>query len=244
MDDSTSTDAAVPYISDEQIQSMFAAMEQTGYCCVPNFINTKRLTRMQEFVSSAVEKSGNKYISFVGSEPVAGSGLDQLASSSEFKSIFSRLYTAAVGSAAPPVDFYQLLRCLTGKGMEEHSFIFHYDSYLITALIPVVIPTKGRPGDLYVIPNTRKIRKTYLANLIDKIFLDNRWSLARLRKRAQDQPASFTRIKMIPGNLYFFWGYRSIHANEPCDPGSVRATALYHYLDPHAGSFLKSLMRR
>jgi hypothetical protein len=32
---------------------------------------------------------------------------------------------------------------------------------------------------------------------------------------------------MIPGNLYFFWGYRTVHANEACDPDKIRATALW-----------------
>ena len=41
------------------------------------------------------------------------------------------------------------------------------------------------------------------------------------------------RIKMVPGNLYLFWGYRSVHTNEPCDPASIRATALFHYANPH-----------
>jgi hypothetical protein len=52
------------------------------------------------------------------------------------------------------------------------------------------------------------------------------------------------RIKMVPGNIYFFWGYRSIHANEACDPTKVRATALFHFANPHAGSNLGSTVRR
>jgi hypothetical protein len=48
---------------------------------------------------------------------------------------------------------------------------------------------------------------------------------------------------MKPGNLYLFWGYRSIHTNEPCDPDKIRATALFHYVDPHIGSRLKRALR-
>ena len=82
-------------------------------------------------------------------------------------------------------------------------------------------------------PNTRKIRKTYLFNAIDKVLIDNPMTQKLLRGAAARQAASPVRIKMIPGNLYLFWGYRSIHANEPCDPDKIRATALYHYVNPH-----------
>ena len=27
---------------------------------------------------------------------------------------------------------------------------------------------------------------------------------------------------MVPGNLYLFWGYRTVHANEACDPDRIR----------------------
>lgn len=44
---------------------------------------------------------------------------------------------------------------------------------------------------------------------------------------------------MVPGKLYLFWGYRSIHTNEPCDPDAIGATALFHFADPHSNSTLK-----
>jgi hypothetical protein len=51
-------------------------------------------------------------------------------------------------------------------------------------------------------------------------------------------------IRMKPGSLYFFWGYRSVHTNEPCDPDKLRATALFHYGDPHQDSRTRALIRR
>ncbi|HJE28492.1 MAG TPA: hypothetical protein K8U95_04800, partial [Pseudomonas nitrititolerans] len=50
------------------------------------------------------------------------------------------------------------------------------------------------------------------------------------------------RLQLVPGNLYLFWGYRTLHANEPCDPVSRRATAIFHYGDPHAGSLATRLI--
>lgn len=234
----------LPALSTEQMEKLFQDMQTHGYACVANFLSAASLSKMQDFVAGAVERSQNEYVAFRGAEAVAGSGLDTLAQCPDFQSIFAGLYRQSEGKPSPPVAFYQLLRCLTGKGMTEHSFNFHYDSYLVTALIPIVIPDHGRPGDLYVLANTRGVRRSYLANLVDKILLGNRVSQACLRWLADRRPRLFTRITMVPGNLYLFWGYRSIHANEPCDPGTVRATALYHFFDPHADSRMKQALRR
>jgi hypothetical protein len=35
-----------------------------------------------------------------------------------------------------------------------------------------------------------------------------------------------------------------VHTNMPCDPDKVRATALFHFGDPHSDSRLKRLLRR
>ena len=43
---------------------------------------------------------------------------------------------------------------------------------------------------------------------------------------------------MWPGAICFFWGYQSLHGNEPCYGSSVRATGLFHFADPHENSFL------
>ncbi|MDM9629015.1 hypothetical protein QTL95_24255 [Rhizobium sp. S152] len=243
MDTASALDENTPEISDAQLQTLFAAIEHDGYCCVPDFLAPASLVTMQEFVESSVRASRNEYVAFKGSEAVKGSGLDQLAYSTRFQSIFSRLYVASCNKPAPAVEFYQILRCLTGKGMMQHSLNFHYDSYLLTALIPIVIPTAGRAGDLLLVPNTRPVRETYARNLVDKVMVD-KIRQGSLKNRAARNPLSFTRIKMVPGNLYLFWGYRTIHANEPCDPNTVRATALYHYFDPHADSRLKARLGR
>jgi hypothetical protein len=87
-----------------------------------------------------------------------------------------------------------------------------------------------------MLPNTRKVRRTYLFNALDKVVLDNRLTQAVLRKTATSRKLPLTRVKMTPGNIYFFWGYRSVHTNEPCDPDKVRATALFHYANPHRKS--------
>jgi hypothetical protein len=228
-------------LSDRDVEGIVGQIERTGIFCADDFLSQEDLARMKSFVSTSLTSAGKESVS-LGSSQLAGSGLEELAEMPVFKALFSRLYTAALKRPAPDVTFYQILRCLTGKTVANHSLMFHYDSYVITALLPVEIPAVGKRGDFLLIPNTRTIRWSYLRNLADKAVIDNRFMQRHLRKRASSP--SMQRVSMVPGNLYLFWGYRTIHTNEPVDEGAVRATALFHYADPHAGSFVKRSLRR
>ena len=130
-------------------------------------------------------------------------------------------------------DFYEVLRCLSGKSGQKHSLVFHFDSYIVTALVPIEIPLGGRAGDLLIYPNVRQVRSNYLFNAVDKVLLHNPITQMILRSCINSRRLGPVRIKMVPGNLYLFWGYRSVHTNEPCEPGTIRATALFHYANPH-----------
>jgi hypothetical protein len=229
-------------------------MNQRGFGMIADYVPPAQLDRMRRFVAQAIDEAGQRYVGFVGRDAVAGSAFAELAETAAFRDLMRRVYDRAVGDRgvadggagrpAPEADFYQVLRCLAGETGKAHALIFHYDSYVVTALIPVEIPSRGNTGDLVMLPNWRRIRRSYLANLIDKVLLDNRLTQAALRLAHRTRLLRLTRIRMTPGNIYFFWGYRSIHANEACDPAQVRATAIYHYANPHAHSALGAAVRR
>ncbi len=73
---------------------------------------------MQEFVA----------VAFAGPDGVTGSGLELLARSNVLRDLVERIYEHGTGLPAPAQGYYQILRCLTGHGAAEHSYIFHYDS--------------------------------------------------------------------------------------------------------------------
>lgn len=221
-------------VARQEVESLVAGLETKGFACVPNYISPNDLARMQAFVSEAMVQSKNEYVHFDGPGAVTGSGLEELAVDKQFRRLIFDLYEVGLGRSAVEQDFYQVLRCLSGKSGQRNSLIFHYDSYVVTALVPIVIPSEGKAGDLLMYPNTRRIRHSYASNVVDKILLDNLITQRILRGRVDKRVMSPMRIQMIPGNLYFFWGYRSIHTNEPCDPDKLRATALFHYMNPHA----------
>jgi hypothetical protein len=226
----------IQQVTDEQISSVVHQINTRGYGSILGYIQPDDLRRMETFVDSAIRKSNNEYVHFNGPSAVTGSGLDELSDSPAFHDLMERLYREGTGLTPPKQNFYQVLRCLSGQSGQKNSLIFHYDSYIVTALIPIRIPSSGQSGDLLMLPNTRKVRRTYLFNALDKVVLDNRLTQAVLRKTATSRKLPLTRVKMTPGNIYFFWGYRSVHTNEPCDPDKVRATALFHYANPHRKS--------
>lgn len=219
-------------------RSVVRSIETKGYGVVPGFLKPEALDQVRRFVSAAVTRSGGQYVGFTGSE--LGEGvLADVAADQSFHAFMQQIYSIGTGRNAPQVGFYQVLRCLSGSSVQRHSMNFHYDSYVVTALIPIEIPASGKTGDLLMIPNARRIRQTYIANVFDKVLLDNRVTQVLLRWLIRRRLVPVTRIKPVPGDLYLFWGYRSIHANEACDESKVRATALYHYANPHAGTALR-----
>ncbi|MBW4038420.1 MAG: hypothetical protein HIU91_05985 [Acidobacteria bacterium] len=224
---------SVPQVTPQQVFELVSELDTKGFACIPNYVQPSDLTRMQSFVSDAIRNAGNEYVHFNGPDAVAGSGLEELAHSEDFNRLIYDLYEQGTGNPADKEEFYQVLRCLSGSTGQKNSLIFHYDSYVVTALIPIHIPADGLAGDLLMYPNTRTIRSTYIANAFDKVLLDNPITQKLLRNRVSARHLQPMRIKMKPGNIYFFWGYRSIHTNEPCDPDKIRATALFHYKNPH-----------
>lgn len=224
----------VPEISRQQVAQLVLDLNTKGYGCLPDYVQADDLQRMQKFVNGAIEKTNNEYVHFNGPESVGGSGLEELAKSPHFEKLMYDLYELGTGKTPFKQDFYQVLRCLAGNSGQKNSLIFHYDSYVVTALVPIRIPEAGLAGDLLMYPNTRKIRPTYMFNAVDKVILDNPITQKILRACVNSKKLSPVRVKMIPGNMYFFWGYRTIHTNEPCDPDKVRATALFHYANPHS----------
>lgn len=231
-----------PSVSSDTIATIVADMNSRGYGVAENCISTETLTELRRFIHDGVAASGGEYTVFTGAGATHGTLLQDLAYNANFQSICRELYALGTDRTPPPVSFYQVLRCLAGRTGEQHAYRFHYDSYVLTILLPILIPTDGQPGDLIMLPNTRPVRRTYFGNLVDKILLDNPVTQKLLRTGVLSGRVKSQKIRMTPGNVYFFWGCRSVHANEPCDQDKIRATALFHYVDPHAESWLRKTL--
>ncbi|MCJ2116762.1 hypothetical protein MKK65_09315 [Methylobacterium sp. J-001] len=224
--------------------ALAAQINANGYAVIDDYVDPDLLCAAQAFVADAITANNGEYIGFTGTEQLGGTFLASLPKDPNFVSLCRRIYESEVGKPAPESGFYQVLRCLSGRGVQKHSMRFHFDSYVLTALIPIAVPEHGNPGRLIIHPNTRGLRRTYLGNLLDKVLVDNRVSQALLNAAYRRGSRRMIRLSLKPRSLYFFWGYRSLHTNEPCDADAIRATALLHYADPHADSRVKRALRR
>ncbi|MBB2155941.1 hypothetical protein HLH33_06410 [Gluconacetobacter diazotrophicus] len=233
-----------PALSDDCLARIAGDMDRQGFGVAVDCISVDHLASLRLFVERKVADAGGEYIALTGLDGVRDTLLGMLASSPEFMQAVRAIYRKGVGEPAPDKPFYQVLRCLSGRIGERYAYLFHYDSYVVTALVPIIMPSTGRAGDLIMFPNTRTIRKTYLRNLVDKVLLDNILTQMAPKRIATSRTRRPTLVRMRPGNVYFFWGYRSVHANEPCDHDQIRATALFHYVNPHAGSRIRRVTTR
>lgn len=234
----------VPRLSDHAVRDLADQVERTGFAVVPNYLAQDTLEELQALSRQCVSQAGGEYVARTGREDVAGTLLSALPEQPDFTSLLQRLYQRATGRPAPRQAVYQVLRCLTGRTARKECFIFHYDSYVVTLLLPILIPTEGLSGHLVLWPNLRAVRPTYMLNLLDKLLVDNKLSQFILKRLFLIGWLKLCRIEMVPGNLYIFWGYRTLHTNEPCDPQNIRATALFHFGDPHGDSPLRRRMGR
>jgi hypothetical protein len=222
------------------VNRLYQQMNDEGLAVVNRVIPPERLAEARTFVERHLEKHNDQYFAYIGAQPVAGSPMAEFGQLPAFKELLGKLYHRATGTPADNGPLYQVLRVLKGSTGRRQAFRFHYDAYVVTAVLPLVIPaaTGGPSGDLVLYPRLRSIRSHFLVNLLEKVLMQNalvQWVMARgpvcrlLRARV---------YHLQPGNLYLFWGYQSLHANQPCRPDSLRATAVFHLGNPHGRSRL------
>ena len=218
---------------------LVADIRRRGFACIPDYLDAEQLARLRsELTTQAVQHHGN-YFAYHGGPTIERSLLGQLAESAEFRSLLDSIHQLSCARPAHDPVIRQVLRCVQGQTGRRESNAFHYDATLVTALVPIEIPRDAEQcGDLLMFPNIRPVRPNAAYNLLEKALLQNRLSRALLVAAIARGWARPLRLILQPGNLYLFWGYRTLHANEPCSPTHRRATALFHYGDPHAGCLL------
>ncbi|WP_051424618.1 hypothetical protein [Pseudomonas sp. URMO17WK12:I4] len=216
-------------------------MERQGYAVIEGFLTDEQLHAARNHVRQEVARHEHEYFALQGLDAVKGSIFEQMSVSPQVKDLFRQLYQGGVGQPPRSPDIFPALRCLQGLTGKRESYYFHYDAAALTALIPLVTPTEGRYcGDFIFFPNLRNIRSNLYFNILEKAVMQNTLTQKLVTfavKRGWLKPVT---IKIVPGNAYFFWGYRSLHANEPCDPKALRSTVLLHYGEPHSRDNLAS----
>ena len=231
-------DTSFRHLESSAIQCVVNELVSKGSSCIVNFLTSEQLLSLQNTVAAEAEKHKGTYFAHHGGREIETSLLGALGASPDFKNLLESVYRAAAGKDAYSDEIFKVLRCVQGTSGRRESNCFHYDASLVTALLPIEIPQDGVDrGDLIMFPNLRRIRSSVLFNVAEKALLQNAVSRKLISAAIRQGVLQPEKLQLVPGNLYLFWGYRTLHANEPCDPANRRATAIFHYGDPHAGSF-------
>jgi hypothetical protein len=234
----------VPALSDERITALAQDISYSGYAVLPGFVSEDVLPHLRAMVRKLTEASGGEYVLLNDQAEIRDTLLGEIGRNPNFLCLLRQLYNRITGTAAPKQSVYQTLRCIAGKTGRRHAYYFHYDSYVITALLPIFIPAQGKVGDLVMKPHHRQLRMRYASSFLDKLLLENWVSQHWLRRKLRRSEGGFLRLRPSPGSLYLFCGYGTLHGNEECDIDQIRATALFHFGDPHLESPLRKVLGR
>jgi len=227
----------------EAHQLIAKEMSVKGSSCITNFLTAEQLTSLQDHIRNDAERHKGQYFAHHGGVEIESSLLGVLGAAPEFRQMLGSIYQAGIGKTAYSDEILKVLRCVQGNSGRRESNCFHYDASLVTVLLPIEIPQNGNDqGDLIMFPNLRRVRSNVLFNVLEKMLLQNALTRKLMTAAIRRHLLKPEKLQLVPGNLYLFWGYRTLHANEPCDPASRRATAIFHYGDPHAGSFATRLI--
>lgn len=231
---------------DEQLAQRLAdEIDKNGFAKLDAAIPQSDLQQLRSWTDEQAGKHQGEYFAYHGEAALGESLLASYWSDSRLKSLLANLYRHASKREAASDQIFPVLRCVQGNQGQRESNSFHYDASLVTALIPIFIPTEGEErGDLMLFPNIRRIRAWVLFNVIEKALLQNSFTRRWIVKGMQSKWIKPYVLRLEPGNIYFFWGYRTLHANQACSPHVKRATALFHFGDPHTGSLATRLILR
>ncbi|WP_152223457.1 hypothetical protein [Pseudomonas sp. SCB32] len=244
LNNSTSPDGFAT-LSAASAQALASSMDESGVGILHQIVPDAILVQMRSFIAHQIEQHDGQYFSFEGMEWTVDTCLRPLFEDAGLRALFRCLYERKMRTAPPSDRIFPVLRVLTGTHGLRHALNFHYDSYVVTILLPVLIPNRPDepPGHLVMFPNLRDARRFAVVNILEKLLVEKLLKRAWRTPRVQ-QWLSAQIVPLTPGNLYFFWGMRSLHANQACLPTSVRSTVLLHFGDPHEGSVFKGLSHR
>lgn len=225
---------------DDAVQDqVYDDLERRGIACLENAVSPEEIAAIRTRVDALIDEHGAKYFSLINPWKTMGPPFSELGEDAGFVGLLKALSARGCARAAEQsFELYNVLRVIAGSHSARRAYELHYDATVITALLPVYIPdgAPDKAGDLVAVPNLRRFRRSAALNVAEKAIVQNRL-LRPLVKRRYIDPARHV-VKLKPGNLYFFWGYRTLHGNLPCEAGATRATLLFHYGDPHAGDRL------
>ena len=161
-------DCLQPKISSEVIDEAITSLDKDGYYCLENAIDSSTISMFKEELDNQLETHGKRYFSLINQAKEEDSPFNILEKSKKFKSLKEQIVNKKFPERnISSSDNFNILRVVTGKGTMGQSLKFHFDSRILTALVPICIPdgNKTNSGDWVGMLNFRKLRSSALFNL-------------------------------------------------------------------------------
>ena len=202
-----------------------AEMDETGMSVVENFLHPDFLaelrTSVDELTPICYQNGKRKYL--VGTD-LENTGFYEVAFS-DFVVKLSNDILKAYHVQLEPADIHPAMNILVGDQGQDRVRDWHFDATYLTIAMPVVMPapTGERDGKFRIWPNVRPFSQNKLQHrLYCKV------AKTDLFQRMAKNYA----INFVPGNLYFFYGFRSLHGTDDLDTSKLRANCLINFGGP------------
>ncbi len=225
------------------ISDCIKKLDKDGYFSSTKILTKKDLDNLQKLVRVNLKKNNNSYF-FLADKKLNNTFVNNKIFIKKFENFFDKLAKNLKLKNYKKQKIYKVLRVIAGNRSKKESFRYHFDAHLFTVLIPIFIPknkTKNN-GNLIIYPNFRKITNILFVNIIQKLLFQNRITKFLLKNRIIFNNKEKI-LKLKPGYIYIFYGYRTLHGNKDIDPNQVRATLLLHFYDLFNESNLIKLNR-
>ena len=200
-------------------------MDNTGLAVVENFIHPDFLSELRSSVDQLTP------LSYAGGtrKPLVGSDLENTGfwevTFSDFTIRLANDILEPFHVSVEAADIHSVLGILIGEEGQKSVGGWHFDATYLTMAMPIVMPsaTGERDGKFRIWPNVRRFSQSPWRNRL----YGNLARIGFLRRRMKN----FT-VNFIPGNLYFFYGFRSYHGTDELDPSQLRANCLINFGGP------------
>lgn len=229
----------------ELVASTAAELDRVGFVCLENVVSADWLDAARGAVCANIKNHGERFFSIIRPADDAAAPFGQLAHDPGIQQLMRGLAERSCPHGViDSEDVYNVLRVIAGPDGGNGAHQYHYDASVVTLLVPIFMPetARGMGGELITFANRRGYRNWALTNIIEKVWLQNRWQWRHFEQQSNRDRDSLMHV-LYPGNIYAFWGYRTLHGNLPCAPGSLRATMLLHYGNPHGTGPLMQAIR-
>ncbi len=222
-------------------------LDKSGILILSDIISEHYLKKCQEYVDVNISDKGNRYFTISDVTRRVGSPFAELSNSDALKDFVDALVSLTnIPQVENDMSQGENLRVIAGEQTASQAMKFHFDSSILTMLMPIRIPdgSPAKSGDLIAFPNIRSFTTSIIPNLFWKAWYQNPVARKVMSKRAASgKYASYT-VKLVPGSLYFFWGFRTLHANFSCEANRVRATTLFFFGNPPPSDPVMKIVKR